>query len=91
MRRGDEQRARILCAGLRLWPAASARAIGAALGMSHSNVLYHFGNADGLRNAIAAHAVQRGESRVITYLIAEKHAAVSDMPSAVRLTHMVNQ
>lgn len=89
MKRGETQRTRILGAGLQLWPAASARAIGAALGMSHSNVLYHFGNADALRNAIAAHAVQCGESRVIGYLIAEKHAAIDGMPDVERMAHMV--
>lgn len=89
MSHGDEQRRRILDAGLKLWPDIAARKIGDAVGMSHTNVLYHFGNADGLRTAIAEHAVACSDARVIRYLIAEKHAAVDGVSKLERMTYMV--
>lgn len=86
MKRGETKR-RILDAGLRVWPTLSVRMIGRALGMSHSNVLYYFSDSEILRNAIAAHAVECGDSRVIRYLLAEGHAAIAGMSEVDRLAH----
>lgn len=69
----------ILDAGVALWPNVSARAIARTIGTSHTKVLYHFGNIDGLRSAVAKHAVDLGDSKVIAQLLAVRHPAVARM------------
>jgi len=65
---------RILQAGLKMWPYISANAIARELGLSgHAAILYHFPK---LRDAIAYHAVDVGDKRVIGYLTLEGHRAV---------------
>lgn len=82
----------ILAIGVRLWAAGiepSARRIAAEAGLAgHAAVLYHFTTSSRLRDAVARHAVDTGDSRVIVRLIAEKHPAVCDIPDADRLQHM---
>lgn len=82
----------ILEMGLRLWRAdvePSARRIAIELKLSsHAAVLYHFKSSLGLRNAIAYHAVEQGESRVIVRLISENHTAVASMSDDMRQEHM---
>jgi AcrR family transcriptional regulator len=89
---GERVKARILEMGVRLWRVdpsyVSARRIGIELGMTHSAVLYHFGHSAAMVDAIAAHAVERGESRVIVSLIGMQHKAVASMSDAARLQHM---
>lgn len=83
---GDRIKLKILETGLRLWcdnpRLVTARRIAVELNMVHSAVLYHFGTADRLRNAIAFHAVKQGESRVIAHLIAGNHASVRCLTDA---------
>jgi hypothetical protein len=85
---GERVRASILAAGLDCWrfdPATvTARRIGRTLEMSHCNVLYHFGSAAALKDAIAAEAVRIGDTKIIPMLIAAKHPAVADMPGVDR-------
>lgn len=88
MSHGKEIKKSILQAGLALWPKVTARGIGRQLGMTHSNVLYHFDNADNLANAVASYAVETGESRVIVQLITAKHTAIDGMKAADRAKHM---
>lgn len=88
MSHGKDIKARILNAGLLLWPNVSSRAIARHLNMSHSNVLYHFGNADALQLDIARHAVREGKSLIIVQLIAQNHAAIKDMGTEARQSHM---
>lgn len=82
----------ILRTGVQLWRAdvePSARRIAAELQLSsHAAVLYHFATSVRLRDAIAAHAVAIGESRVIVKLIASGHAAVKSMSDAERVKHL---
>lgn len=77
MTHGDKIKRQILDAGLEIWrdrPSdLSARRIAGKLQMTHGSVHYHFGNAASLRNAIAKHAIEVGDARVIAMLVAEKH------------------
>jgi AcrR family transcriptional regulator len=80
---GEKVKARIIAAGLELWRSNSAsvtaRGIGAKLDMTHSAILYHFGTANGLRNAIAAEAVRIGDSLIVPQLITARHPAVAEI------------
>ncbi|HRQ13045.1 MAG TPA: TetR family transcriptional regulator [Promineifilum sp.] len=92
MKHGDKVRRNILDAGVRLWrdnpSKLSARKIAAELRMSHASVLYHFGTAEGLRNAIASHAVTMGDQRVVAMLIAERHSTVAHLTAAERQAYL---
>ena len=76
----------ILDIGVKLWPNVTAREIARQLDMTHPNISYHFG--DKLKDAIAAHAVDIGNSRVIAQLIATKHKAVRKLSAIERQRHM---
>lgn len=77
---GTRVRTAILDEGLKLWPHVSARGIARILHIDHSSVLYHFGSVARLRYAVAAHAIERRDDRVIRYLIAEKHDVIASLP-----------
>lgn len=79
---------KILNVGMRFWPVVNARAIGREIGIAHTNVLYHFGDVEGLRNAIANEAVRVKNSKVIAQLIIERHSAVANMDEHERKRHM---
>jgi len=89
---GERVKLRILETGVRLWlldPAlVTARRIAAEMGMTHAAVLYHFGTSARLKDAIAAHAVERGEARIIGHLIMSGHRAVKHMPFAERAAYL---
>ena len=89
---GARVRLSILEMGLRLWAVdptyVSARRIANELDMTHSNVLYHFKHTQGLKDAIAFHAVKQGESRVIVHLIASGHKAIAAMDEPARQEHL---
>ncbi|AHJ10743.1 hypothetical protein P106B_60 [Rhizobium phage vB_RglS_P106B] len=83
----------ILETGLRLWrvdPAyVTARRIAKELNLTHGAIQYHFRNGEhSMRDAIAFHAVEQGESRVIMHLIAANHKAVAHLDDAQRLEYM---
>lgn len=85
---GKDIKERILEIGLTLWPHISAREIGRQMNMSHSAILYHFDDADGLRDAIAKHAVETGNSGIIVQLLAINHPATKGMETQLRDKHM---
>jgi AcrR family transcriptional regulator len=84
MTHGDRRKAQILEAGLALWPNVTARSIARALDMTHPGVLYHFGSAEKLCEAVAAHAVRTRDARVVPQLIVAHHPAVAGMGAADR-------
>lgn len=88
----SDTKTRILETGLRLWRAdqpITARRIARELDMTHGTVVYHFSRGDkSLRDAIAYHCVEQGESKVIAALILEKHAAVAHMGANERMEHL---
>lgn len=85
---GERVKALILATGVALMrdtlKTVSARQIARKLGLTHGAVLYHFGSAVRLQQAVAAEAVRLGDGRIIPLLITTKHAAVSGMSLADR-------
>ncbi len=85
---GEKMKARIIAAGLDLWrsdPAAvTARGIGAALEMTHSAILYHFGTADALKAAVAAEAVRIADPVIVPQLITSRHPAAAGISASER-------
>jgi len=82
MTAGERTKLAILEIGLRLWrvdPAmVTARRIARELDLTHGAVCYHFRRGErSLKDAIAFHAVEQGEARVIAHLIAGNHKAVT--------------
>lgn len=82
--RGAERRLQILDAGVAIWPNVSARNIGKSLDLSHAAILYHFKSSAALRDAVAQHAVDRMDKRVVAALLVEQHPATSQMDDADR-------
>jgi AcrR family transcriptional regulator len=92
-RHGEVVRAAILRAGLALWrddPASvTLGRIGTRVGLSRQAVAYHYGgSAEAMRKAIAAHAVEAGDARVIAQLIVARHPAIEGMTDADRSAWM---
>lgn len=91
---GDRVKTSILKTGLKLWHTdpghVTARRIGRVLNLTHSAVLYHFGSADAMRDAIAAHAVRVGDKHVVPQLITSKHAAVASLTEAERRHYLAS-
>jgi AcrR family transcriptional regulator len=89
---GSRRRTQILNTGLQLWrddPAkVSARGIGRALGLTHSAVLYHHGNAAALKDAIASHAIDIGDKMVVPMLIAAHHPATGRLNAMERARYL---
>lgn len=89
---GGRTKASILAAGVALWRddprSVSARGVASRLGMTHGAVLYHFGTSDALRDAIAAEAVRKGDTKIVPMLIAEQHPAAAALSSADRRRYL---
>ena len=93
MTAGERTKLSILETGLRLWRVdpsyVSARRIAKELGLTHGAVQHHFRNSEhSMKDAIAYHAVEQGEARVIVHLIAANHKAVAHLDDAQRLEYM---
>lgn len=88
MKAGERTKQKILNAGLDLWPDVTLQGVARALDLnSHVNIFYYFKNVAELKDAVAAHAVETGNSRVIMQLVAANHAAVKDLSQADRIRH----
>lgn len=90
---GGRVKEAILAAGIALWrdhghAAASARKIGKTVGLTHSAVLYHFGSAALLRDAIAHRAVHQQDDVIVPQLIGLRHGAVQCLSDADRQRYM---
>jgi hypothetical protein len=89
MNKGDNTKLEFREIGLRLWRVdpsyVTARRIAAELDIAHGTVGYHFARGERtLRDAIAFHAVEQGDRRVMAHLIIERHKAVSHMDDTAR-------
>lgn len=84
--KGEATKLLMLDTGVKLWPNVTARAIARKIGLTHSAVAYHF--KDDLLDQVAAHAVNTGDSKVITQLIAVNHKAVRKLSPAERMKHL---
>lgn len=71
-----------------MWPDVTARAIARSFNpeIAHSAIAYYY--SDDLKDAVAAHAVEIGNSKVIAQLIITKHKAVKHLTDAERRKHM---
>ena len=81
---GEERKIAILQTGLELWKtqgaaAVTARGIGQKLGLTHAGVLYHHGNSDNLKTAIAEYAVRVNDIIVVPQLITINHPAIAHL------------
>jgi AcrR family transcriptional regulator len=81
-----DTRTKILDAGVQCWPDISVSAIANAAGITHPAIFYYF-TKDSLKLAIAKHAVETGNSRVIVQLIASRHPAINKMSAAEKMRH----
>lgn len=77
---------KILDTAVKIWPDISTRDIANKCGMTHANIVYHFG--DSLYDAIVSHAIKNNVSRVIAHLILQKDPAVKHMKSEERQKHL---
>lgn len=81
---------KILEAGLKAWKknpdSVTASNIGRMIGVTHAAVLYHFPK--GVKNAVAEYAVEKGDKKIITHLIALGHPAVKTMSKEDRQKYM---
>lgn len=84
--RGEKTRRLILTTGLKMWKkdpdSVTANKVAKAIGMGHATVLYHF--PEGVKNAVAEYAVERGDKRVMAQLIVAKHPAVAGLSAEDR-------
>lgn len=82
-------RDKILDAGVALWPHVSPSSVAREMGLnSHVNVLYYFKTTQALKDAVAQHAVDTGNSKVIVQLLAVGHTVVSKMRPTDRARHL---
>lgn len=92
MKHGDRVKQTILDAALDLWrdnpTAVTPSNIADRTNVTKFVVLYHFKSVDGLRNAAAEYAVEKGESRIIVQLIATKHPAVNKLSKKQKDVHL---
>jgi AcrR family transcriptional regulator len=88
MTHSDQVKQQILETGVKLWPYATARAIGRELDLSHSAILYHFGSSDLLQMDVARYAVHTGNAKVIVQLLASAHPAVAGMKPSERKKYL---
>jgi AcrR family transcriptional regulator len=86
---GRHTRQRILDVGLGIarddgLKAITARAIGSHVHISHTAVLYYFNGIEALRDAVAEHAIENKDARVIARLILDEHPRVTGFTSGER-------
>lgn len=83
---------RILDAGLRLarkgLDTITLRAVGDEADISHTNIAYYFGNAEGLRDAVAEHALKMRDAEAIAHLIVDKHPSITTLTLAERRLYL---
>ena len=94
-REGDDRRFAIIKAGLDLWrkggeSAVTARGIGKMMNLTHAGVIYHFGNSENIRHAVAEYAVSQQDLVVVPQLIVSNHPSVSTMDAATRSGYLAN-
>lgn len=86
MKHGEKTRQKILETGLEMWlknpNSVTANGIAKRLGLVHAAVLYHF--PDGVKDAVAAYAVEQQCAPVIAQLIVNRHPTVAGMDAVER-------
>jgi AcrR family transcriptional regulator len=93
MTKGERTRASIIAIGMQVWreqgfERVTATRVASLVGITHGAVLYHFKSTDGMRDAIAAHAVWKGDSIIVPQLIAARHPATAQMDNVERSTYL---
>lgn len=83
MSKGLRTKESIILIGLQVWRENPDRVnmthVGSLVGITHAAVSYHFGSSDGLRNAVAEHAVRISDPVVVPMLLASRHPATAAM------------
>lgn len=91
MIKGETTKQRILETGLELARGGlhlvTSRNVGGRLDISHSNVLYHFGSAEKLRNEVAEFAVRRQDRKAVIRLLMDDHPACRGFTDAQRAAY----
>lgn len=84
------KRDEILKAGIKAWhespQSVTASNIGRMIGLTHAGVLYHFPK--GLKDAVAAHAVELCDKRIVAQLIVCKHPLVKHLAGQERMKYL---
>jgi AcrR family transcriptional regulator len=62
----------------------TATRVASLVGITHGAVLYHFDSTDGMRDAIAAHAVWKSDTVIVPQLIAMRHPSTAHMDNVER-------
>ena len=93
MKRGEETRRQILDAALTVardqgLHAVTLRGVGDDIGRAHGGVSYYFTSQEGLREAVAALAIERRDARIIARLILDRHPSVVTMTRHERLSYL---
>jgi len=83
---GERTRERILKAGVELWPDVTLQAVADKVGLTHPAILHHFPQ-NTLKDAVAEHAVETGDSNVIVQLFASTHPATAKMTESELAAH----
>ena len=78
---GQKTKEKILKAGLKLWPNVNLYNVGKMANLTPSAVFYHFPDGT-LKDAVAEHAVDVGESRIIIQLLGDNHPAINKISRA---------
>lgn len=90
--KGARTKQSILEVGLQVWrerpDKVNAKYIASMVDVTHGTVSYHYGSSDGLRDAIAAHAVAVQDDVVVPMLITTSHPAVAHLTAPERLTYL---
>lgn len=83
-RKGADTREAAVEIGLSMWPDVSLRRVAQELNITHPALLHHFKSAAAFKDAIAAYAIEKRDTRVIKSLIVHEHPAVAHWDKPTR-------
>jgi AcrR family transcriptional regulator len=91
-RYGSDVKDKILNKALKMWEQdhnnLTVMGVAKALGMNHANIYHHF--PEGLKDAVAEHAVQTKNTRIVARLIALGHPATDQLCPTERAEYLSN-
>lgn len=84
---GQKTREKILNIGLNLWPDVTVTNIAEKADLTYQAVIYHYPK-EKLKNAIAEHAIEVDDKKVVAQLILANHKFVRNMTSDEKTTYL---